>query len=183
MSGFVDELLVSLDRSPGQLMPFTWLVLTVFQVACLSIEVIPNLALLSIMYNVMHKGPLTYFQVASHSYNFLYTKKVDKVEPSRWCKLWFLAKNCFSDEVRVHWSLSNTTLLAEDSAKTQTEVDLLRTGFPQALPHEVFCDKDVLIKATLTKGVDSSPGITVTKGGFNSGAFSSNPLPGVLLGS
>ncbi|GAA0166666.1 hypothetical protein LIER_21772 [Lithospermum erythrorhizon] len=40
-------------------MPFAWLVLTVFQMACLSVRVLPNMALFSVMYNV------TYFQVAS----------------------------------------------------------------------------------------------------------------------
>ncbi|GAA0155146.1 hypothetical protein LIER_12941 [Lithospermum erythrorhizon] len=83
-----------------------------------------------------------------------YAKKVDKVEPSRWFKLWFLAKGGFSDEIRAHWSFSNSTLFAKDSAKTQTEVEKLQTGFPHALPHKVFCDKDVLNKDRLTKGVD-----------------------------
>ncbi|GAA0138847.1 hypothetical protein LIER_00512 [Lithospermum erythrorhizon] len=65
--GFVDEVLMTLDHDAGQLMPFAWLVLTVFQVACPSVGVLPDLALFSVMYNVIHKGPLTYFQVASPS--------------------------------------------------------------------------------------------------------------------
>ncbi|GAA0168721.1 hypothetical protein LIER_40621 [Lithospermum erythrorhizon] len=107
------------------------------------------------MYDVIHKGPLAYFQVASPSYKFLYTKKVDKVEPNRWFKLWFLAQRGFGAEVRHHCS--------EDFAKTQAEVEKLRTGFPHALPHEVFCDGDVLIKAGMTKGVDKFPNITLGK--------------------
>ncbi|GAA0162270.1 hypothetical protein LIER_18398 [Lithospermum erythrorhizon] len=119
VSGFVDEALVTLDRSPGQLIPFAWLVLTIFQVGCLAFGVIPNMALFSVMYNVIHKGPLAYFQVASPSYNFLYTKKVDKVEPSRWFKLWFFANGGFSIEVRHHWSIKLDSLrrgLCHDSS-------------------------------------------------------------------
>ncbi|GAA0161638.1 hypothetical protein LIER_17908 [Lithospermum erythrorhizon] len=56
-SRFVDEVLVTLDRAPDQLMPFAWLVLTVFEVACLAVGVVPNLALFCTMYNVIHKGP------------------------------------------------------------------------------------------------------------------------------
>ncbi|GAA0163632.1 hypothetical protein LIER_19447 [Lithospermum erythrorhizon] len=127
VSGFVDDVLMTLDCAPGQLMPFAWLVLTVFQVACLSVGVLPNMAFFSVMYNIIHKGP------------------------------WPIS----NDEVRAHWSLSNSTLFVEDSAKTQAEVEKLRAGFPQALPHEVFCDQDVLIKARLTKGVDKFPDTTL----------------------
>ncbi|GAA0184708.1 hypothetical protein LIER_31996 [Lithospermum erythrorhizon] len=138
-----------------ELIPFAWLVLTVFQVACLASGVVPKIPLFSVMYNVIHKSPLAYFQVASPSYNFLYSKKVDKVEPSRWFKLWFLAKKGFSSEVRSHWSLSvASTLSAEDFAKTQAEIEKLRTDFPHALPHEVFCDEGVLIKSGASQGVD-----------------------------
>ncbi|GAA0140801.1 hypothetical protein LIER_02088 [Lithospermum erythrorhizon] len=63
-------------------MPFASLVLTVFQVACLAVGIVPNLALFCTMYNVIHKGPLCCFQVTSPHYNFLYTKKMDKVETS-----------------------------------------------------------------------------------------------------
>ncbi|GAA0154391.1 hypothetical protein LIER_12385 [Lithospermum erythrorhizon] len=86
---------------------------------------------------------------------------MEKVEPSRWFKLWFLAKGGFGSEVRHHWSLSTSTLSTEDSTKTQTKVEKLRTGFPHALPHEVFCDEDVLIKAGLTKGVCKFPNTTL----------------------
>ncbi|GAA0164508.1 hypothetical protein LIER_39804 [Lithospermum erythrorhizon] len=51
--------------------------------------------------------------------------------------------------------MANLTLHAENSAKTQSEVEKLRDGFSEALPHEVFCDRDVLIKAGLTKGADN----------------------------
>ncbi|GAA0176518.1 hypothetical protein LIER_29495 [Lithospermum erythrorhizon] len=51
VSGFVDDVLMTLDRALGQLMSFAWLVLTVFQVACLSVGVLPNMALYSVMYN------------------------------------------------------------------------------------------------------------------------------------
>ncbi|GAA0154467.1 hypothetical protein LIER_12439 [Lithospermum erythrorhizon] len=37
------------------------------------------------------------------------------------------------------------------------DIDKLRAGFPEAIPHEVFCDRDVLIKAGLTKGADNFP--------------------------
>ncbi|GAA0175098.1 hypothetical protein LIER_41845 [Lithospermum erythrorhizon] len=84
--------LLGQTSSHGLLIPFAWLALTVFQVACLAVEVVPNLALFCTMYNVIHKRPLCYFQVASPPYNFLYTKKVDKLEPSSWFELWFLAK-------------------------------------------------------------------------------------------
>ncbi|GAA0170006.1 hypothetical protein LIER_24367 [Lithospermum erythrorhizon] len=150
-----------IDYQLRQLMSFAWLALTVFQLACLAVGVLPNMTLFSTMYNVIHKGLLTYFQVASPSYSFLYTKKVDEVESSRWFNLWFLARGGFSDEVRAHWSLANTTLASEDYAKTQAEVEKLREGFPNALPHEVFCDRDVLIKARLTKGVDNFPRVTL----------------------
>ncbi|GAA0148791.1 hypothetical protein LIER_08133 [Lithospermum erythrorhizon] len=155
------EVLMTLDRAPGQLMHFSLLVLTVFHVAYLVVGVHPNMALFGTMYNVIHKGPLCYFQVASSSYNFLCTKKIDKVEPSRWFKLGFLAKGGFSDDVCAHWSFSNSTVASEDSARTQAEVDKLRVGFPRALPHEVFCDRDVLIKAGLAKGVGKFPNVTL----------------------
>ncbi|GAA0140303.1 hypothetical protein LIER_35215 [Lithospermum erythrorhizon] len=142
ISGFVDEVLMTLDRTPSQLMPFTWFVLIVFQVDYLYVGVLPNLVLLSMMYNVIHKGPLSYFQVASSFYNFLYTKKVDKVEPSRWFKLWFLAQGGFGDKVQAHWYLSPSTLSTEDSAKTQTEVEKL------------------LIKARMTAGINNFPNMT-----------------------
>ncbi|GAA0143265.1 hypothetical protein LIER_03990 [Lithospermum erythrorhizon] len=45
MPRFVDEVLVTLDRAPSQLMPFAWLVLTVFQVECLAVVVVSNIAL------------------------------------------------------------------------------------------------------------------------------------------
>ncbi|GAA0183244.1 hypothetical protein LIER_42364 [Lithospermum erythrorhizon] len=63
------------------------------------------------------QGPLTYLQVASPYYNF-FIKKMDKVEPCWWYRLWFLGKGGFGEEVRAHWSLTNTTLHAEDSPKT-----------------------------------------------------------------
>ncbi|GAA0140473.1 hypothetical protein LIER_01812 [Lithospermum erythrorhizon] len=56
VSGFVDEVLMSLDRAPGQLMPFDWLVMSIFQVACLSIGVLPIMAMFSVMYNIIHKA-------------------------------------------------------------------------------------------------------------------------------
>ncbi|GAA0160091.1 hypothetical protein LIER_38974 [Lithospermum erythrorhizon] len=67
----------------------------------------------------------------------------------------------FGTNVRHHWSLSTSILCSEDSTKTQAGVEKLRTGFPRALPHEVFCDGDVLIKAGLTKGVDKFPNTTL----------------------
>ncbi|GAA0152664.1 hypothetical protein LIER_11085 [Lithospermum erythrorhizon] len=115
------------------------------------------------MYHVQrdHKGPLCYFQVASPQYNFLYTKKVDKVEPNSWFRLWFLAKGGFEEDVRAYWSMANSTLHAENFAKTQGHIDKLRDGFPETLPHEVFCDRDGLIKAGLTKGADYFPKFTL----------------------
>ncbi|GAA0147088.1 hypothetical protein LIER_06875 [Lithospermum erythrorhizon] len=160
VSRFVDEVLVTLDRAPGLLMPFSWLVLTVFQVAFLAVGVVPNLALFCTMYNVIHKGPLYYFQVASPQYNFLYTKKVDKFEPNHWFRLWFLAKGGFRENVRAHWSMANSIVHAENSAKTQG-IDKWRDGFPEALPYKVFCDRVVLIKAGLTKGADNFPKFTL----------------------
>ncbi|GAA0169342.1 hypothetical protein LIER_40737 [Lithospermum erythrorhizon] len=100
--GFVEEVLVTLYRAPGQLMTFAWLLLKVFQVACLVVGVSPNLALFCTIYNVIHKGPLYYFQVVFPQYNFLYTKKVDKVEFNRFFRLWFLAKGGFGDDVQAH---------------------------------------------------------------------------------
>ncbi|GAA0174466.1 hypothetical protein LIER_27851 [Lithospermum erythrorhizon] len=55
MLGFVEEVLITLDRALGQLIPFAWLVLAVFQVACLSVGVVPNIVLFNVMYNVLHK--------------------------------------------------------------------------------------------------------------------------------
>ncbi|GAA0185925.1 hypothetical protein LIER_33213 [Lithospermum erythrorhizon] len=40
-------------------------------------------------------------------------------------------------------------------------MEKLRKGFPHALPHEVFCGEDVLIKAGLTKAVDKFPRVTL----------------------
>ncbi|GAA0138490.1 hypothetical protein LIER_00229 [Lithospermum erythrorhizon] len=65
------------------------------------------------------------------------------------------------EDVRAYWSMANSTLHAENSAKTQGEIDKFRAGFPEALPHEVFCDRDVLIKAGLTKGADNFPKFTL----------------------
>ncbi|GAA0150065.1 hypothetical protein LIER_09087 [Lithospermum erythrorhizon] len=129
------------------------------------------------MYNVIHKGPLCYFHVASSSYNFLYTEKVDKVEPTRWFKLWFLAKDGFGDDVCAHWSLSPSTLDFEDSARTRSEVDKLRKGFPQPLPHEVFCDRDVLIKTGLARGVNKFLDITLLELLFQKNASVSCVMP------
>ncbi|GAA0152131.1 hypothetical protein LIER_10688 [Lithospermum erythrorhizon] len=64
-------------------------------------------------------------------------------------------KGGFSYNVCAHWSLSNSTLASEDSTMTQAEVDKLRVGFPKALHQEVFCDRDVLIKAVNFKVVTS----------------------------
>ncbi|GAA0139513.1 hypothetical protein LIER_35101 [Lithospermum erythrorhizon] len=49
VSSFVDEVLTTVDWAPGQLMSFLYLILTVFQVACLAVEVIPNVELFSVM--------------------------------------------------------------------------------------------------------------------------------------
>ncbi|GAA0142554.1 hypothetical protein LIER_42731 [Lithospermum erythrorhizon] len=57
--------------------------------------------------------------------------------------------------------MANSTLHSENSIKTQSKVEKLRVGFPVTLPHEVFYDRDVLIKAGLTKGADNFPKFTL----------------------
>ncbi|GAA0139782.1 hypothetical protein LIER_01262 [Lithospermum erythrorhizon] len=86
VAGFVDEVLVTLDRAPGQLMPFAWFVLT-------------------------------------------------------------------------------------------SEVAKLRAGFPEALSQEVFCDRDVLIKAGLTKGVENFPKFTLMALRSRKNAFENCIMP------
>ncbi|GAA0152878.1 hypothetical protein LIER_11246 [Lithospermum erythrorhizon] len=112
-------------------------VLTVFQVVCLAVGVLPNMALFSTMYNVIHKDPWLISKLPlPPRTSFI---------PKRWIKL----------------SLPVGSSCGFSPRETQAEVDKLKEGFPNALPHEVFCYRDVLIKTELAKGAKKFPNITL----------------------
>ncbi|GAA0175882.1 hypothetical protein LIER_28977 [Lithospermum erythrorhizon] len=168
VSGFVEEVLVTLDLDPGQLMPFAWLGLTVFQVACLSVGVVPNITLFSMMYNVIHKDPLKYFQVASSSYNFLSTKKVDKVEPSRRFKLWFLAQGGFGAEA------SKKTVPEDAPIETEVVPEKFISPPPTLAPTATIIIPDQFLALDITTYAPESSSISSPS--KVSSSFDANPL-------
>lgn len=148
VSDFVNEVLAAVDRAPGQIHPFSWLILTVFQIACQIAEVSPTLALFSKMYRVQHKSVGSSFM--ARDVNFLYTKDAGKVEPYRWYRHWMMVKGGFGDRVPLIWSFSPSSLQLPESKEVDADYQKLKECFPDPYPAEAWCDPDVLAKAGFT---------------------------------
>ncbi|GAA0183166.1 hypothetical protein LIER_30630 [Lithospermum erythrorhizon] len=73
-SPFVNSLISAIGRAFGQLGPFAWVVVTTFQVGCLSVGIMPSVNLFSKIFNVVHQGVLTYFHIRSGVKNMLYSQ-------------------------------------------------------------------------------------------------------------
>ncbi|GAA0159973.1 hypothetical protein LIER_16631 [Lithospermum erythrorhizon] len=113
-SPFVNSLLSTIGRAPGQLGHFSWATVTAFQVGCLSFGVVPRLK------------------------NMLYSEKPRKVSPTRLHWYMFLVKDAFSDDVPRQFCMDYTTLEFEEfreklvsdhtisERKLKSEVDTLK---------------------------------------------------------
>ncbi|GAA0146988.1 hypothetical protein LIER_06800 [Lithospermum erythrorhizon] len=154
-SAFLNSVLSSIGRAPGQIGPIVWANLTAFQVGCLSVGMPPTFNLFNTMFNVIHQGMLSYFHIRSGVVNMLYSEKPGKANPNRWHKYWFLTKDAFSDDVPCQFSIDYTALNPEESEETSAQFDKLVAGFPKPLPLKTFCNPDVVIKAGLCQGVDN----------------------------
>ncbi|GAA0183888.1 hypothetical protein LIER_31225 [Lithospermum erythrorhizon] len=132
---FVNLVLTTIGRAPGQMGPFELATLTAFLVGCLSVGVV----------------------------NMPYSEKPGKVNPNRWHMYWFLTKDAFPDEVPSQFSMDYTALNPEASEETTAQLNKLVEGFPKPFPLKTFCDPNVIIKAGLCQGEDKFKGISLAQ--------------------
>ncbi|GAA0153416.1 hypothetical protein LIER_11660 [Lithospermum erythrorhizon] len=112
------------------------------KVGWFSVGVTPKLNLFNEMFNVLHQGDLSYFQIRLGVVNMLYPEKPGKVNPNRWHRYWFVSKDAFPDEVPSQFSVDYTALNPEASEETMVQLNKLVEGFPKPFPLKTFCDPD-----------------------------------------
>ncbi|GAA0169023.1 hypothetical protein LIER_23593 [Lithospermum erythrorhizon] len=91
-SNFINNLLVTINRSPGQLSLIGgWLKVTMFEVACRIVGVEPRVSLFAALFSVTHDNFQTFFS-AHHGRNILVKKHPNKVYDKRLLTKWFFAR-------------------------------------------------------------------------------------------
>ncbi|GAA0144429.1 hypothetical protein LIER_04876 [Lithospermum erythrorhizon] len=91
-SSFVNNLLIKINRTPGQLNPIGgWLNVTIFEVACRIVGVEPSVSLFSALFTVTHEDFKTTFRARRHR-NILAGKRPNRVPKNRLFKKWFFAR-------------------------------------------------------------------------------------------
>ncbi|GAA0176532.1 hypothetical protein LIER_29506 [Lithospermum erythrorhizon] len=102
-SPFVNDLLIAINRAPGQARPIGWLTITIFIVGYRIAKIELTLPLFFNMHNTSHSGPLTSFSSAKDCKIFVKWKP-DKVAEGRCHKKWCYVRGGMSEETPKVWT-------------------------------------------------------------------------------
>ncbi|GAA0185078.1 hypothetical protein LIER_32366 [Lithospermum erythrorhizon] len=106
-SSFVNNLLMSINRAPGQLAPISgWLNVTIFEVACHMCGVEPTVSLFSAIFTVSHTPFQTTF-TTRRKRQILVGPLPNKVPDGRHHKKWFFAQGGMVVGVPYIWTLQD----------------------------------------------------------------------------
>ncbi|GAA0176170.1 hypothetical protein LIER_29213 [Lithospermum erythrorhizon] len=178
---FVNYLLTTLNRAPGQLLPIGgWLNITIFEVACRMGGVEPTVSLFSALFSVSHKSFETKFS-ACPKRNILAGTRPNRIKDTRLHKKWFYARGGMAEGAPRIWTLKEEArglppCTAEDLHSLQKEISSIAASTqPQLVSFDnMLMDRPSLFtrvaivtktkprESFLSKVVSSSPPPTTT---------------------
>ncbi|GAA0152849.1 hypothetical protein LIER_11224 [Lithospermum erythrorhizon] len=104
-SPFVNNILIAINRAPGQLRPIGgWLNVTIVEVVCRMCGIEPTVSLFSILFFVSYKSFQTKFSARAKR-NILAGTRPNRVRDSRFHKKWFYARGGMAEGVPHIWTL------------------------------------------------------------------------------
>ncbi|GAA0158955.1 hypothetical protein LIER_15852 [Lithospermum erythrorhizon] len=151
-SGFVNDLLENLNRTPGQIHPIGLLNITIFQVACKIAIIQATIPLFGSLLSANHM-PLSLSEKLEGqvSKNFLDISRPNKVQPKQFHSQWFFIQGGIGPRVPISWTIKDEvgSLSVRDTAFIKSQIQALVKAIPVKPTWTTYCKESSLIMAGL----------------------------------